>query len=358
MTDTEESGPYGRTAQGASAAQGPSGARRAGRSPGAGTRAGARRTPVAPGTGGREADGGERAVGAGEPGGAGRMAGDPGETGGTLAAELRPVRPLTVSRLPDRVADQIREFIVAEDLAENTRLPAERDLAARFGTSRPTVSQALRTLSLMGLVEIRPGSGAYVVHRPDRAMTATVELMLDLDRDSVPHLARLRLWLETVAVREAVRAVRENPPAAGSATRPGTGSGADRGSGAGAGTDFPAGARFADVHHAFDRLRESTGNVSAWIAADTVFHAAIVRRSGNPFLTSIYESVHTAVIRYEYEPWIRSQSMPPWLAPGEAERLLAVHEPIRDAVEAGDEGAALEAVRRHHAVMMANLETR
>ncbi|MGW6454529.1 FadR/GntR family transcriptional regulator [Streptomyces sp. NPDC055078] len=247
------------------------------------------------------------------------------------------MRPLTVSRLSDRVADQIREFIVAEDLAENTRLPAERELATRFGTSRPTVSQALRTLSLMGLVEIRPGSGAYVVHRPDRVMTATVGLMLDLDRESVPHLARLRLWLETVGVQEAVRAVRT----ARRATRP-----------------DPRAADLADVRAAFARLRESVGNVSAWIAADTVFHATIVRRSGNPFLASIYESVHTAVIRYEYEPWIRSQDMPPWLAPGEAERLLAVHEPIMNAIESADERAALEAVRRHHDLIMTNLETR
>ncbi|MER5769488.1 FadR/GntR family transcriptional regulator [Streptomyces sp. NPDC001985] len=247
-------------------------------------------------------------------------------------AGLRPTRPLAVSRLSDRVADRIREFIVAEDLAENTRLPAERELAVRFGTSRPTVSQALRTLSLMGLVEIRPGSGAYVVHRPDRVLTATVGLMLDLDRDSVRHLARLRLWLETTGVQEAVRAV-------GAAPR-----------------DEAAG--LPDVRAAFERLRESAGNVSAWIAADTVFHATIVRRSGNPFLSSIYESVHTAVIRYEYEPWIRTQSTPPWLAPGEAERLLAVHEPILEAVEAADETAALEAVRRHHDTVMANLGTR
>ncbi|MFI1014937.1 FadR/GntR family transcriptional regulator [Streptomyces sp. NPDC020965] len=248
---------------------------------------------------------------------------------GAPPVDLRPAHPLTVQRLSDRVADQIRDFIVTEDLAEDTRLPAERELAARFGTSRPTVSQALRTLSLMGLVEIRPGSGAYVVHRPDRVMTATVGLMLDLDRESIPHLARLRLWLETTGVQEAVRAAAD-----GTAPDP------------------------ADVRAAFARLRESAGNVSAWIAADTVFHATIVRRSGNPFLASIYESVHTAVIRYEYEPWIRSQSVPPWLAPGEAEKLLAVHEPIMAAIEAADEPAALLAVRRHHDTVMANIGTR
>jgi GntR family transcriptional repressor for pyruvate dehydrogenase complex len=185
------------------------------------------------------------------------------------------------------------------------------------------VSQALRTLSLMGLVEIRPGSGAYVVHQPDRIMTASVSLMLDLDRESVTDLAELRLWLETIGVREAVR---REPP-----------------------TDL------SEVRAAFVRLKESAGSVSAWIAADTVFHATVVRRSGNPFLASIYESVHTAVIRYEHDPWIQSERVPAWLKPGAAAKLIAVHEPIMSALERGDEEAGLVAVRQHHEVMMEHL---
>ncbi|SDH41965.1 GntR family transcriptional regulator, transcriptional repressor for pyruvate dehydrogenase complex [Sinosporangium album] len=241
--------------------------------------------------------------------------------------DLGPVRPVTVSRLSELVAEQIREFIVSEDLAENTRLPSERDLATRFGASRPTVSQALRTLSLMGLVEIRPGSGAYVVHRPDRIITASVSLMLDLDKESVSDMAELRLWLETMGVREAVR--RE-----------------------------PAG-DLDEVRTAFKRLKESVGGgTSAWIAADTVFHAAVVRRSGNPFLTSIYESVHMAVIRYEYEPWIQAERVPAWLKPNAASKLIAIHEPIMSALEEADEEAAVAAVLHHHEVMLDHLKRR
>ncbi|GII94286.1 FadR/GntR family transcriptional regulator [Sinosporangium siamense] len=241
--------------------------------------------------------------------------------------DLGPVRPVTVSRLSELVAEQIRDFIVSEDLAENIRLPSERDLAARFGASRPTVSQALRTLSLMGLVEIRPGSGAYVVHRPDRIITASVSLMLDLDRESVADLAELRLWLESIGVQEAIR----REPAGG----------------------------LDEVRVAFNRLKESVGSsTSAWIAADTVFHAAVVRRSGNPFLTSIYESVHLAVIRYEHDPWIQTERVPAWLKPNVAGKLIAIHEPIMNALEEGDEEAALAAVRHHHEVMMEHVKRR
>jgi GntR family transcriptional regulator, transcriptional repressor for pyruvate dehydrogenase complex len=237
--------------------------------------------------------------------------------------DLGDVTPVQASRLPELVAQQIRDFIVAEGLAENTRLPAERDLAIKFGASRPTISQALRTLSLMGLVEIRPGSGAYVVHQPDKIITASVNLMLDLDKDSVSHLAKLRLWLETIGARESARQASPDD--------------------------------LARIHAAFERLSSSAGKTSAWIAADTVFHASIVRSSGNPFLAAIYESVHTAVIAYEHEPWIRSDKVPSWLMPRRVAEVQSLHESIMMALRERDEQGAVAAVLRHHQIMVAHL---
>src|SRR5215469_16394558 len=121
------------------------------------------------------------------------------------AADLAGLQPVSPRRVSDQVADQIRLLITRERLGEGERLPAERDLAERFGVSRPMVSQALRMLSLMGLVEIRQGSGAYVLRRPQEMVTASVGLMLDLDAGSLDDLAELRLWLETLgAVHAAV----------------------------------------------------------------------------------------------------------------------------------------------------------
>jgi GntR family transcriptional regulator, uxu operon transcriptional repressor len=62
---------------------------------------------------------------------------------------------------------------VAEDLSRliqekhqiGDRLPAERELARRYGVSRPTVREALLALALAGMVEIRSKGGAYVVQR-------------------------------------------------------------------------------------------------------------------------------------------------------------------------------------------------
>ncbi len=93
---------------------------------------------------------------------------------GNRAADLAGIQPVSPRRVSEQVADQIRGLIARERLAEGDRLPPERDLAERFGISRPMVSQALRMLSLMGLVEIRQGSGAYVLRRPQHMVADTV----------------------------------------------------------------------------------------------------------------------------------------------------------------------------------------
>jgi GntR family transcriptional repressor for pyruvate dehydrogenase complex len=244
-------------------------------------------------------------------------------TGRRQAADLPGIRPVSLPRVSDEVAEQIRRLIVSEPLAEGARLPAERDLADRFGVSRPMVSQALRMLSLMGLVEIRRGSGAYVLRRPQTMVTASVGLLLDL-HGSIGELAELRLWLETLGVVHAAR-LRLAP----------TGT--------------------AGIADALQRLAGSTGSASAWIAADTVFHATAVGSAGNTYLSAMYEGVHTAVLSHEYEHWVRTETEPAWLAPSGAPALLDLHRAIYEAVAASDAEAARTAVLRHHHVMLEHL---
>lgn len=70
----------------------------------------------------------------------------------------------------DRLYQDLARMLIAE-LASGrfpvgTRLPAERDLATRFSVSRPTVREAIIALEVQGLVEVRIGSGAYVLRLP------------------------------------------------------------------------------------------------------------------------------------------------------------------------------------------------
>ena len=111
----------------------------------------------------------------------------------------------------------------------------------------------------------------------------------------------------------------------------------------------------ADLNGSLRRLAGATGSVAAWIAADTVFHANVVRAAGNAYLTALYEGVHTAVLSREHDQWVRTEAEPGWLAGPGRSVLLEIHQAIYDAVAAGDAGRARAAVLRHHQVMLAHL---
>ena len=74
-----------------------------------------------------------------------------------------PIHSIEPRRLYRQIADQIRTLIRSGEFPAGTRLPPERDLARQLGVSRPSVREALIALEVEGLVEVRIGSGIYVL---------------------------------------------------------------------------------------------------------------------------------------------------------------------------------------------------
>ena len=74
-----------------------------------------------------------------------------------------PFHSIEPRRLYRQIADQIRELIRSGEFVAGARLPPERDLAKQFGVSRPSVREALIALEVECLVEVRIGSGIYVL---------------------------------------------------------------------------------------------------------------------------------------------------------------------------------------------------
>jgi GntR family transcriptional repressor for pyruvate dehydrogenase complex len=74
-----------------------------------------------------------------------------------------PFQSIEPRRLYRQIADQIRTLIRSGEFPAGSRLPPERDLARQLGVSRPSVREALIALEVEGLVEVRIGSGIYVL---------------------------------------------------------------------------------------------------------------------------------------------------------------------------------------------------
>lgn len=81
-----------------------------------------------------------------------------------------------MTEIPDKSQDRLYQDLARSLMEElgsgrfpvGARLPAERELAATYNVSRPTVREAMIALEVQGLVEVRVGSGAYVRRLPGK----------------------------------------------------------------------------------------------------------------------------------------------------------------------------------------------
>src|SRR5207248_8917446 len=78
-------------------------------------------------------------------------------------SERMPFHSIEPRRLYRQIADQIRGLIKSGEFPAGSRLPPERDLARQLGVSRPSVREALIALEVERMVEVRIGSGIYVL---------------------------------------------------------------------------------------------------------------------------------------------------------------------------------------------------
>lgn len=79
-----------------------------------------------------------------------------------------PLQTVEPRRLYRQIAEQLRALMASGEFEAGARLPAERDLAKQLGVSRPSVREALIALEVEGWVEVRTGSGVYVLDRSER----------------------------------------------------------------------------------------------------------------------------------------------------------------------------------------------
>src|SRR6478736_2775198 len=99
------------------------------------------------------------------------------------------------SALADQVIAQLRNQITTGEWPVGSRIPTETQLVEQLGVARNTVREAVRALAHNGLLDIRQGSGTYVLATSELAGVMH-RRFADADQDQV---AELRSTLETSA---------------------------------------------------------------------------------------------------------------------------------------------------------------
>jgi DNA-binding FadR family transcriptional regulator len=172
-----------------------------------------------------------------------------------VADPLASVTPVANRSAAAQVADQVVLAVREQRLRPGDRLPAERELAERFGVSRPTIREALAALELAGIVQTRKGSGTAVVGTSSHVAMWGVEIL-------PPEVFEARLAIEPELARLA--AEKRYPEDV---------------------------ARLHDVLRELEAELESTGAY----ASDLAIHRAVARAARNPILERALEDalVHT-----------------------------------------------------------------
>lgn len=119
----------------------------------------------------------------------------------------------SASRRVEALAGSLRDSILRGDFAAGDKLPAERDLAQRFGVGRSTVREAVGRLVQLGLVEVRHGGGATVRPVADANLAVLRHLLvLDgrLDRELVGQCLEVMEILLVAMLRFAVERATES----------------------------------------------------------------------------------------------------------------------------------------------------
>lgn len=108
------------------------------------------------------------------------------------------------------IARRIKQQISDGALVPGEKLPAERDMAQRFRTSRVSVREAYRSLEELGLLVIRRGAegGAFIRDLDHGPMMRSLSLMLRLGKTTNEEITEARLLVEPPIARLAARRAR------------------------------------------------------------------------------------------------------------------------------------------------------
>ncbi|ARM92604.1 GntR family transcriptional regulator protein (plasmid) [Rhizobium sp. CIAT894] len=214
--------------------------------------------------------------------------------------------PVESRRLYRQVADQIRSMISSGELAVGQRLPAERELAEQLSVSRPTVREALIVLEVEGLVNIRMGSGIYVVRRHAASVAASEGEPVE----GPFELLQARAVIECAIAEEA--ATRAKPE------------------------------DIALLDEALVRMSGGVNDAGAVIAADRAFHTGIAAIVGNATLIRVTGEMFDMRMSPYFERLASHFEGPTtWRS------ALEEHRAIRDAIASGDAAGAKAAMRAH-----------
>ena len=210
-------------------------------------------------------------------------------------------------RLYEQIVDQVEERILSGELNPGDKLPPERELARQFGVSRTAVREAIKALSLKGLIAVYPGRGTFVIDSTSMAVRHSIDLLIKVGRkDGLTALVEVREILEPeIAALAANRATEE---------------------------------QIATMQETVIAMDKAMQDPNTFIEADLDFHLALAQATNNALIPALIDSLVDL---------LREHRMRAASVEGGLERGQPFHKLIIDAIRRKDEDTARETMRAH-----------
>jgi GntR family transcriptional regulator, transcriptional repressor for pyruvate dehydrogenase complex len=236
------------------------------------------------------------------------MAGTHDEGSGVVRPPVK-FTPMEVPKASDVLANELRERILDGELSEGTALPPERELVAQTRMSRATVREALRTLQIQGLVQIKAGrAGGTFVQRPGRDSVAkSVSLLIRGQQFRLAALLETRQAIEPFCARLAARNRTDSD--------------------------------LARLDEANEALADQSANLARFLQANVDWHVAVAIASHNELLAGMMTGLSRAIYTStENERFVDDKVR---------HETLRAHLSITEAIRAQDPDAAVRRMERH-----------
>lgn len=204
------------------------------------------------------------------------------------------------------ITRKLLDYLLSGEVAPGTKIPSERQLADALGVGRGSVREAIKSLSLLGLLDVRQGDGTYLSRSGSDLLPRVIEWGLLLEEPKIMDLLEARTHLEVIVA------------------------------GLAAGRADDAGV--ATLRERLEAMRTAGDDIDAYVEADIAFHLQIAEISGNDVFAGVLMSLRS-LLRVWADRVLHHAD--------ETRTSLAMHEPIADAIAAHDPEAAREAMRAH-----------
>ncbi len=219
------------------------------------------------------------------------------------------VTRISVPKPHDVLANHLRDGILRGEIAEGDALPSERELVDQTGLTRGAVREALKTLSVEGLVQTRHGRfGGSVVTLPGQeSMTTAINRFVQGRKLSLRTLQETREALEPFLARLAAERRTDE--------------------------------HVRELKSLHESLVAAVADFQEFASLNVKWHNAVAKASGNELLAavlySIAHGVHIATATEEYDTMETRK------------QVIHIHSRVNDAIASGNPDLAERSMRQH-----------